>query len=91
MKNSYPLASAAVLAFLAVVMFAVLITIGFYVRDTNRLSNIENREVRQHRIANERSHNVLCINQQRLAQELGIEGGLECPEPTTFDESGLGH
>ena len=72
------------------VVFLAVVIIGLYVRDNNRLSQIERREVRQHRIANERAHQVLCINQQRIATELGIEGSLECPEPEHFDESGLG-
>ena len=73
------------------VLTALMLAIGFYVRDNNRLSQIEQREVRLHRIESGKKLQVLCRNQERIAEELGIVGSLECPEPVSFDESGLGH
>ena len=89
MRNRYPFTSA-LLMLGAAVAFALMLAIGFYVRDTNNNTRIEQREVREHRIANERSHHVLCANQKRIGEALGIDGQLECPEPRHFDESGLG-
>lgn len=73
------------------VLTALMLAIGFYVQDTNRSSKIEQREVRLHRIETGKNLTVLCLNQRRIGDALGLNGQLECPEPEVFDESGLGH
>jgi uncharacterized protein HemX len=75
----------------AAVLTALMLGIGFYVQDTNRNTKIEQREVRLHRIETGKNLTVLCQNQRRIGDALGLDGQLECPVPEVFDESGLGH